>query len=239
MLRRTPLPLGFAAFVGAGLLLERDAGGAGALALGILTWLVLLGACARLERAERRRVAALVAVATAGEILGSLILELYAYRHGGIPAFVPPGHGLVYLAGRRLARVDRPRLLVAVALAFTFAWGAARMLTGAPPDAAGIVAAAGLTAVLLRSPQAGLFAAMVLVVDGLELYGTALGTWTWAATWPGLGLSIGNPPLGAALGYVGFDWVALRIARPSASRTASCQPSRWAMRSAASSPAST
>jgi hypothetical protein len=239
MLRTSPLPFGFAAFVGTGLLLERDAGSAGGLALGVLTWLVLLGACARLDRGERRRVAALVAVATAGEVLGSLILELYAYRHGGIPAFVPPGHGLVYLAGRRLSRVRRPRLLVAVALAFTFAWGAARMLAGAPPDAAGILAAAGLAAVVLRSPQAALFAAMVLVVDGLELYGTALGTWTWASTWPGLGLSIGNPPLGAALGYVGFDWVALRIARPSASRTASCQPLRWAMRSAASSPAST
>ena len=50
MLRSTPLPLGFAAFVGAGLLLERDAGGAGGLALGVLTWLILLGACARLER---------------------------------------------------------------------------------------------------------------------------------------------------------------------------------------------
>ena len=48
-----------------------------------------------------------------------------------------------------------------------------------------------------------------------------------------------EPLLAAALGYVGFDWVALRIARPSASRTASCQPLRWAMRSAASSPAST
>jgi hypothetical protein len=239
MPRTSPLPLGFAAFVGAGLLLERSAGSAGSLALGLLTWIVLLASCARLDRAERGRVAALVAVASAGEVLGSLILGLYAYRHGGIPLFVPPGHGLVYLAGRRLSRADRPRLLVAVALGFTVAWGAARVAAGAPPDAAGMLAAIGLAAVLVRSPQAALFAAMALVVDGLELYGTALGTWTWAATWPGLGLSIGNPPLGAALGYVGFDWVALRITRPSASRTASCQPLRWAMRSPASSAAST
>jgi hypothetical protein len=111
------------------------------------------------------------------------------------------------------------------------------VLTGAPPDAIGIAAAAGLAAVVLRSRRAALFAAMVLVVDGLELYGTALGTWQWVATWHGL--SLGNPPLGAALGYVGFDWVAPRIARPSASRTASCQPARWAIRSSASSPAST
>jgi hypothetical protein len=239
MVRTSPLPLAFAAFVGAGLLLERDAGSFGELGLGVLTWLVLLAACRRLDPGERGRVAALVAVASAGEVLGSLILQLYAYRRGGIPLFVPPGHGLVYLAGRRLARVDRPQLLVAVALSFTAAWGAARLLTGAPADVTGMPAAAGLIVVLLRSPQAALFAAMVLVVDGLELYGTALGTWTWAATWPGLGLSIGNPPLGAALGYVGFDWVALRITRPRSSRTASCQPARWSMRSSASVPAST
>jgi hypothetical protein len=238
MLRTSPLPLGFAAFVGAGLLLERDAGSTGGLLLGALTWLVLLASCARLDRAERRRVLALVAVATAGEVLGSIILQLYAYRHGGIPAFVPPGHGLVYLAGRRLSRVGRPRLLVAVALAFTVAWGLARAIDGAPPDAAGTIAAVGLAAVLLRSRQAALFAAMVLVVDGLELYGTALGTWTWAAAWPGLGLSIGNPPLGAALGYVGFDWVALRLTRPSASKIASWNRARWSMRASAS-PAST
>ena len=239
MLRTSPLPLGFAAFVAAGLLLERTAGSAGELALGLLTWLALVAACRPLDRAARRRVAALVAVATAGEVLGSLILGLYAYRRGGIPAFVPPGHGLVFLAGMRLSRARRPRALVAVAFAVTVGWGVARALAGAPPDAAGVIAAFGLGAVLLRSRRAALFAAMVLVVDALELYGTALGTWHWATTWPGLHLSLGNPPLGAALGYVAFDWLALRISRPSASRTASCQPSRWAMRSPASSPAST
>jgi hypothetical protein len=239
MLRSTPLPLAFAAFVGAGLLLERMAGSTGELALGALTWLALFAACRQLGRDERRRVAALVAVATAGEVLGSLILGLYAYRRGGIPAFVPPGHGLVFLAGMRLSRVRRPRALVAVAFALTVGWGIARALAGAPPDSAGVIAAVGLGAVLLRSRRAALFAAMVLVVDGLELDGTALGTWTWATTWPGLHLSLGNPPLGAALGYVAFDWLALRLTRPSASRTASCQPPRWAMRSSASLPAST
>jgi hypothetical protein len=233
----SPLPLAFAGFVVAGLLVERDAGSLGELGLGLLTWVVLLAACRRLDRGERRRVAALVAVASAGEVLGSLILQLYAYRRGGIPLFVPPGHGLVFLAGRRLATWRRPRALVALSIAVTVGWGAARVLTGAPPDAIGMIAAAALIAVVLRSRRAALFAAMVLVVDGLELYGTALGTWQWVASWQGL--SLGNPPLGAALGYVGFDWVALRITRPAGSRTASCQPPRWAIRSSAASPAST
>jgi hypothetical protein len=237
MVRTSPLPLAFAAFVGAGLLVERDAGSLGEVGLGVLTWLVLLAACRRLGHQERRRVAALVMVASAGEVLGSLILQLYAYRRGGIPLFVPPGHGLVFLAGQKLATWRRPRALVVLALGVTVAWAAERLLTGAPPDAAGTIAAVGLAAVVLRSDRAALFAAMVLVVNGLELYGTALGTWQWVATWHGL--SVGNPPLGAALGYVGFDWVALRITRPRASRTASCQPPRWAIRSSVSSPAST
>ena len=40
MLRTSPLPLAFAAFVAAGLLLERTAGSTGELALGVLTWLL-------------------------------------------------------------------------------------------------------------------------------------------------------------------------------------------------------
>jgi hypothetical protein len=49
-------------------------------------------------------------------------------------------------------------------------------------------------------------------VAGLELYGTAIGTWRWAAELPGLGIPDGNPPSGAASGYVWFDVMALLLA---------------------------
>jgi hypothetical protein len=45
---------------------------------------------------------------------------------------------------------------------------------------------------------------MVLLVDALELYGTALGTWRWAPP-------LTNPPAGVALGYVAFDALALAL----------------------------
>jgi hypothetical protein len=51
-----------------------------------------------------------------------------------------------------------------------------------------------------------------LVVGALEIYGTAIGTWRWAGTIPGLGVMQGNPPSGAASGYVFFDLVALALA---------------------------
>ena len=45
-----------------------------------------------------------------------------------------------------------------------------------------------------------------------ELYGTAIGTWEWAALIPGTEVPQGNPPSGVASGYVFFDIVALAVA---------------------------
>ena len=50
------------------------------------------------------------------------------------------------------------------------------------------------------------------VVAALELYGTSIGTWRWAERLPGLGIPDGNPPSGAASGYVWFDVMALLVA---------------------------
>ncbi len=50
------------------------------------------------------------------------------------------------------------------------------------------------------------------MVAALELYGTAIGTWRWAAELPGLGIPDGNPPSGVASGYVWFDVMALLFA---------------------------
>ena len=43
----------------------------------------------------------------------------------------------------------------------------------------------------------GVYAGVFFMVAALELYGTAIGTWTWSASVPVLGLSAGNPPSGA------------------------------------------
>ena len=64
---------------------------------------------------------------------------------------------------------------------------------------------------LWRSGSRGVYAGVFLAVAALELYGTAVGTWQWHATLPGLGIPDGNPPSGAASGYVCFDVVALTL----------------------------
>ena len=65
---------------------------------------------------------------------------------------------------------------------------------------------------LVRGRAPEVYAGVFLVVAWLELYGTAIGTWEWAAVIPGTGIPQGNPPSGVASGYVWFDIVALALA---------------------------
>ncbi len=155
---------------------------------------------------------AVVAIATLGEILGSLVWGLYGYRLENLPAFVPPGHGLVYLAGLSLATILARRsnaLLAAAALAAAI-WGIAGITILPAPDVSGSIGCAFLIGVLVWARRP-VYAGVFMIVVALELYGTALGTWTWQPTVPGLGLSQGNPPSGVASGYVVFDVLALTL----------------------------
>jgi hypothetical protein len=203
------------AYVGVAFVVEPFAGGAGELGIGAATWLVLLAAVRSSPPSERAQVAAVVLIATAGEVLGSLILDLYEYRRGGIPAFVPPGHGLVYLAGCRLARSPVVRAhassVVRLAIAAAAGWAVGGLAWGSRPDVAGALAAGVLLLFLVRGREPTLFACMLFFVAVLELYGTAMGTWQWAAHWPGLHIPQANPPSGVAAGYCAFDALALRL----------------------------
>jgi hypothetical protein len=51
-----------------------------------------------------------------------------------------------------------------------------------------------------------------LVVGFLEIYGTSIGAWHWAATTPETPLPAGNPPSGIAGVYVLFDVLAIALA---------------------------
>jgi hypothetical protein len=155
---------------------------------------------------------AVVGIATLGEVIGSLVWGLYGYRLENLPAFVPPGHGLVYLAGLSLATLltRRPGVLLAAAGLVATAWGVAGVTVLPAEDVSGTIGCAFLVAVLVLTRRP-VYAGVFMVVVALELYGTALGTWTWQPTVPGLGLSQGNPPSGVASGYVVFDVLALAL----------------------------
>jgi hypothetical protein len=61
-----------------------------------------------------------------------------------------------------------------------------------------------------RAPT--LYAGVFIMVALLELYGTAIGSWTWAGAVPGTPVPSGNPPSGIAGVYVLFDIAAIALA---------------------------
>jgi hypothetical protein len=188
----------------------------GQLVLGALTWLALLAALTQITPERRAQTLLVVAAATCGEILGSIVWGVYTYRLENLPSFVPPGHGLVYLAGFALARwaagMGRERLLVGAALTAVLAWAVAGLTVLPRADVGGALGAVLLAIYLLRGRAPAVYAGVFVFVAYLELYGTAIGTWTWAETIPGTPVPNGNPPSGVAAGYVWFDMVALALA---------------------------
>lgn len=206
--------LALAAFLAALLALDTQVDAGQQLVLGALTWVALALACRNASPELRAQALVVVCVATGAEVVGSLVWGVYHYRLENLPSFVPPAHGLVYLAGVALCgTVGRHReTLVRVALVGVLAWGLAGITVLPRSDVAGAIGAVLLTLFLLWGRAPAIYAGVFLVVAALELYGTALGTWTWEAVVPGTGVTDGNPPSGVASGYVWFDLVALALA---------------------------
>src|SRR5205807_5135934 len=165
-----------------------------------------------LER--RAQVAVVICAATVAEMTGSIVWGVYTYRLHNLPTFVPPAHGLVFIAGLSLSEALRrhARLLVGLAAFAAFTWGLLGLTALPRTDAAGALGVPLLLGFLWRSRARAAYAGVFLVVGALELYGTAIGTWGWAPALPGLGIPDGNPPSGVASGYVWFDVMALLLA---------------------------
>lgn len=184
------------------------------LGLGVLTWGVLFAALTRFPVERRAQALGVVVFATIGEVTGSLIWGVYHYRLHNLPLFVPPAHGIVYLTGLSLSGAFRrhARALVVFAAAGAATWGVLGLTLLPRRDVAGAVGVPLLLLFLWRSRNRAVYAGVFVIVASLELYGTAIGTWHWARTLPGLGIADGNPPSGVASGYVWFDVMALLIA---------------------------
>jgi hypothetical protein len=196
-----------------------DGGGLGRQRLiGAVTWLLLIVLVRREPRATQVQVATLVVLATLLEYSASPVLGLYTYRLHNVPAFVPPGHGLVYLAAVLVGHstaVTRRRWIPLLALVIATAWAVGGLVLPARPDTLGAVLYVSFAAFALRGRTPGVYAAAFALTAALELYGTRLGTWAWAAQDPTGLLSAANPPSGIPGGYCWLDFYALALA-PSA-----------------------
>ena len=173
------------AYLAALLAVDTQVGYGGQLALGALTWIVLLAALRPLVPLARAQALGVVCFATVGEVIGSLVWGVYHYRLHNLPLFIPPAHGVVYLSGLALTRIVRPG-------------AGSSPLRPSAPSAGGSpgsrcfpastsparsasrfsVSTSGGRARARRTPR------VFLVVAALELYGTSIGTWRWARTRP-------------------------------------------------------
>ncbi len=183
--------------------------------LGVATWCVLVGLLVRESPLVRAQTAIVVVFASLVEYTFSPLLGVYLYRFDNVPAYVPPGHGLVYLAalaiGRTLwVRTHASGMAVGVAVVGG-CWAVYGLLFASRPDALGAFWFLCLLAFLKWGPSRGLYVGAFFVVSYLELVGTSLGTWAWQPHDPTGLVSIGNPPSGAAGGYGWFDLAALAL----------------------------
>ena len=199
------------------LLAERGAGPVRELLLGLGTWLLLLGLLARETPLVRAQTAVVVVFATAIEYTFSPLLEVYVYRFGTVPAFVPPGHGLVYLAALSIGRSLWVRQRAKTLVTATVVVGGAYALWGLSPlaprlDVLGAFWFCCLLGFLRWGRSRLLYVGAFFVVTYLELLGTSLGTWAWQAHDPTGLVAMGNPPSGAAGGYGWFDLAAVTVA---------------------------
>lgn len=185
-----------------GLWIDTLGGAIGTTITSIVTWLLLLHVARVGDRPARRALIVCVIWSTIGEIVLTELLGLYTYRFGFVPPFVPPGHALLFQLGvwttACLGERSRHVLRLLAALA-TFG------MFGVYGDQQSLVFFAMFALLVRVGPNPGIYGTMFFLALGLELVGTAIGTWAWAPRDPNLGLSTCNPPVAAGSFYCALD----------------------------------
>ena len=192
---------------------DRFATGRQQLFLGIATWSLLAGALRWQMPIVRIQAAVVVGFATVVEYSFSTGLHVYDYRLGHVPAYVPPGHGLVYLGalslGHLVGRTSRPSRYVAAVVILGAGYSTWGLVGTSRQDVLGAFWYLCLLAFLAFGRSRLLYLGAFVVVSYLEIIGTRWGVWTWAPRDPTGLVAIGNPPSGAAGGYGWFDLAAV------------------------------
>jgi hypothetical protein len=183
-------------------------------ALGVIALVSLIGFLLGENREVRMQVVIAVAFTTIGEYVASVYMGGYTYRFENVPAYVPLGHGMVYLTSIALARsglfLRYARSIATSVIVVCGAWSIWGISGYAEQgDAGGAVLFCAFLACLFKGRSPLVYLAAFFITTWLELIGTAAGAWRWADVDPVFGLSQGNPPSGVAVWYCLVDAVAL------------------------------
>ena len=182
--------------------------------MGLIAWTFLFGLLLGENKEVRMQVIVAVAFATLGEHFASIYMGGYTYRFGNVPAYVPPGHGMVYLTAVALARSGlfllHARKIAALVIVTCGAWSLWG-ISGYPDqgDQVGALLFCVFLIYLFKGRSPMVYLPAFFITTWLELIGTAAGTWKWATIEPVFQLTQGNPPSGVAAWYCLVDAVAI------------------------------
>jgi len=183
-------------------------------ALGFIAFVSLVGFLLGESREVRLQVVVAVAFTTIGEYVASVYMGGYTYQFENVPAYVPLGHGMVYLTSIALARsglfIRYARTIATSVIVVCGAWSIWGVSGFAEQgDSGGALLFCVFLVCLFKGRSPLVYLAAFFITTWLELIGTAAGAWKWAAVDPVFGLSQGNPPSGVAVWYCLVDAVAL------------------------------
>ena len=144
------------------------------------------------DRKERIEMIAVLAFATPMELFFSEVWLIYEYQRGLMPLFVPVGHYFLFDLGRRVAKQipERSPMILILLLVPLVIYGAVK-----GTDTSAVLLILLTLGFVQWGPEPRLYASMVWLALFMELWGTYLGNWTWAANVPWTGLTAWNPPL--------------------------------------------
>ncbi len=148
-----------------------------------------------------------------GEYIFCVLLDMYDYRGGIIPLYVPFGHAGIFTMGwlltQRSFAITKPekfKKILTVFYVLSFAFVILYL-----KDTLSLLLGVLFFITLRRKKFLPFYLMMSLLVLYLELIGTYFGAWRWDAE-QGLFNTV-NPPLGAVFFYVGGDLVLGKLTR--------------------------